>query len=105
VAKRPREPLTDFYNVADADGLPECDRLARTIRRWEAQLPAYYRSDGLSNVRSESTNALIKKIKRVGHGFRNLGNYRLRLCCTAAAPPGTVHLPRASRGRPARFAA
>lgn len=24
-------------------------------------------------------NLLIKKIKRVGHGFRNLGNYRIRL--------------------------
>ena len=24
-------------------------------------------------------NLLIKKIKRVGHGFRNLDNYRLRL--------------------------
>jgi transposase len=23
-------------------------------------------------------NLLIKKVKRVGHGFRNLGNYRLR---------------------------
>jgi transposase len=24
-------------------------------------------------------NLLIKKVKRVGHGFRNLGYYRLRL--------------------------
>ena len=24
-------------------------------------------------------NLLIKKVKRVGHGFRNFGNYRLRL--------------------------
>jgi hypothetical protein len=40
---------------------------------------AYYRTDGLSNARCEATNGLVKKIKRIGHGFRNLDNYRLRL--------------------------
>jgi hypothetical protein len=40
---------------------------------------AYYRSDGLSNARAEAVNGLMKKIKRIGHGFRNLRNYRLRL--------------------------
>ena len=47
---------------------------------------AYYTSDGLSNARSEAAGALIKKIKRVGHGFRNLDNYRLRLLLHCGAP-------------------
>jgi hypothetical protein len=34
---------------------------------------------GLSNGPTEATNLLIKKIQRVGHGFRNFGNCRLRL--------------------------
>ena len=34
---------------------------------------------GLSNGATEAMNLLIKKIKRVGHGFRNFDNYRLRL--------------------------
>lgn len=74
-----RGALEEFYDVAAAADTPECTRLARTIRRWEAEVLAYYTSDGLSNSRSEAVNALIKKIKRVGHGFRNLDNYRLRL--------------------------
>jgi hypothetical protein len=34
---------------------------------------------GCSNGPSEAINLLIKKAKRVGHGFRNFANYRLRL--------------------------
>ncbi len=73
------DELADFYDVAKAADIPEADRLARTIRRWEDAVLAYYRSDGLSNARTEAVNGLMKKVKRVGHGFRNLRNYRLRL--------------------------
>jgi transposase len=34
---------------------------------------------GCSNGPTEAINLLIKKVKRVGHGFRNFANYRLRL--------------------------
>lgn len=59
--------------------IPEVRRLGRTIRRWHGPVMAYWRNQGLSNAGSESTNALVKKIKRIGHGFRNERNYRLRL--------------------------
>jgi len=74
-----RAALADFYDVATAADIPEATRLARTIRRWENEVLAYYRSDGLSNARTEAVNALMKKVQRIGHGFRNLHNYRLRL--------------------------
>jgi len=74
-----RDALADFYDVAAAADIPEADRLARTIRWWEDAVLAYHGSDGLSNARTEAINGLLKKIKRVGHGFRNLANYRLRL--------------------------
>jgi transposase len=74
-----RAALAEFYDTARAADIPECDRLARTIRRWETEVLNYYRTDGLSNARCEATNALVKKVKRIGHGFRNLDNYRLRL--------------------------
>lgn len=74
-----RDALADFYDVATAADIPEADPLARNIRRWEDAVLAYYRSDGLSNARTEAINGLMKKVKRVGHGFRNLRNYRLRL--------------------------
>ena len=33
----------------------------------------------MSNGPTEAINGLIKKVKRVGHGYRNFDNYRLRL--------------------------
>lgn len=74
-----REALGDFYDLATAAAIPECDRLRRTIKRWQDAVLAYFRNDGLSNARTEAINGLMKKVKRVGHGFRNLRNYRLRL--------------------------
>jgi transposase len=74
-----RVALAEFYDAARAAGIPECDRLARTIRRWEAAVLAYYATDGLSNAKTEAINGLMKKVQRIGHGFRNLNNYRLRL--------------------------
>jgi 1-acyl-sn-glycerol-3-phosphate acyltransferase len=34
---------------------------------------------GLLQRADQAVNLLIKKVKRVGHGFRNFTNYRLRL--------------------------
>jgi transposase len=63
---------------ADAD-IPELSRLARTLDSWRPELLAYFDTGGISNGPTEAINLLIKKIKRVGHGFRNFDNYRLRL--------------------------
>jgi transposase len=63
---------------ADAN-IPELNRLARTIDSWRPELLAYFDTGGVSNGPTEAINLLIKKIKRVGHGFRNFDNYRLRL--------------------------
>jgi transposase len=65
-------------HCADSD-VPELHRLARTIDAWRDELLAYFDTDGVSNGPTEAVNLLIKKIKRVGHGFRNFDNYRLRL--------------------------
>lgn len=40
-------------------------------------------ASAVSNGPTEAVNALIKKVKKVGHGFRNLDNYRLRLLLAA----------------------
>ena len=73
-----RERLTCFYAHCRAAEVVELTRLARTIRRWEAQILAWH-DTSLTNGPTEAVNLLIKKIKRVGHGFRNFENYRLRL--------------------------
>ena len=75
---------------ADAD-IPELTRLARTIDSWRAELLAYFDTGGVSNGPTEAINLLIKKIKRVGHGFRNFDNYRLRLLLHCGVDWDTIH--------------
>ena len=49
------------------------------VRAWEVEILAFHSTGGCSNGPTEAVNLLIKKVKRVGHGFRNFINYRLRL--------------------------
>jgi transposase len=74
-----RVALKRFYRWADGVGVAERSRLARTVRAWEAEILAFHATGGCSNGPTEAVNLLIKKVKRVGHGFRNFTNYRLRL--------------------------
>lgn len=89
-----------FVQCADA-GIPELVRLARTIDAWREEFLAYFDTGGVSNGPTEAVNLLIKKIKRVGHGFRSFANYRLRLLLhcgihwqTQATTPLRARLPR-----------
>jgi transposase len=74
-----RAALERFYRWSDGVRVAELSRLARTVRAWEAEILAFHATDGCSNGPTEAMNLLIKKVKRVGHGFRNFANYRLRL--------------------------
>jgi transposase len=74
-----RAALERFYRWADGVGVAELARLARTVRAWEAEILAWHVTNGCSNGPTEAVNLLIKKVKRVGHGFRTFANYRLRL--------------------------
>ncbi|MQA92917.1 MAG: hypothetical protein GEU90_22285 [Gemmatimonas sp.] len=68
-----------FYLWAAHSGVDECRRLSGTIRRWEAEVLAWHVTGGASNGPTEAVNLAVKRIKRVGRGFRNFENYRLRL--------------------------
>jgi transposase len=99
-----RAALERFYRWADSVGVAELSRLARTVRAWEAEILAFHSTKGCSNGPTEAVNLLIKKVKRVGHGFRNFTNYRLRLllhCGIRWQTHRTVRL----RGRNPRFVA
>jgi transposase len=74
-----RRALARFYHWCDGVGVAELSRLARTVRTWEAEILAFHSTGGCSNGPTEAMNLLVKKVKRVGHGFRNFTNYRLRL--------------------------
>jgi transposase len=57
---------------------PEVRGVARTLKRWRDQILAWH-TTGASNGPTEGLNSIIKKVKRVGAGFRSFANYRLRI--------------------------
>jgi transposase len=93
--------VLDAFHVVRL-GLDALDQVRRRVQREE--LLAYFDTDGVSNGPTEAMNGLIKKIKRIGHGYRNFANYRLRLLLHCGI---TWHTPAATpiRGRLPRLAA
>ena len=63
----------------------ELQQLGRTLRRWGDQIVAWHHAQ-INNGPTEAMNSLIKKVKRVGHGFRRFRNYRLRVLLCAGQP-------------------
>lgn len=80
-----RRRLTTFYDHCATSEVPELERLARTITRWETPILRWHRTR-LTNAATEGTNLVVKNIKRLGFGFRNFENYRLRLLLRCGAP-------------------
>ena len=98
-----RRRLHDVLQRCVFSEVPELLRLARTLDAWREELLAYFTTGGVSNGPTEAINLLIKRIKRVGFGFRNFDNYRLRLLLHCGI---TWHTPTATpiRGRAPRLA-
>jgi transposase len=80
-----RRRLVAFYDSCHASEVPELERLARTIARWETPILRWHHTR-LTNATTEGTNLIVKNIKRLGFGFRNFDNYRLRLLLRCGAP-------------------
>jgi transposase len=98
-----RRLLRWFTTVAEHE-IPELVRLARTLDAWRPELLAHFDTGGVSNGPTEAVNGLIKKVKRVAHGYRNFANNRLRLllhCGVHWHTPPTTPI----RGRLPRLAA
>lgn len=80
--------------------VPEIARLGRTLRAWRGELLAYYDTDGASNGPTEAMNLIIEKTRRIGHGYRNFANYRLRLLLHCGVDWQTPATPRMRPRRP-----
>ncbi|MCL4446054.1 MAG: transposase [Actinobacteria bacterium] len=102
IAYRIKERLRDFYATSDPDVArqlleefkdhclkkampPEVHKLGRTISKWFAKLCNYHLAR-VSNGPTKALNNLIKRIKRIGFGFRNFENYRIRALLYAGKP-------------------
>lgn len=102
IAYRIKERVRDFYRAGDQTEArqllaelmdhclkrampPEIQRLGRTIGQWFEKILNYHLTK-ISNGPTEALNNLIKRIKRIGFGFRNFQNYRIRALLYAGKP-------------------
>jgi transposase len=102
IAYRIKERLRDFYRTNDPGEArailedlmshclkrampPEVQKLGKTIRMWFEKICNYHLAR-VSNGPTEALNNLIKRIKRIGFGFRNFENYRIRALLYAGKP-------------------
>ncbi len=63
-------------DLQDHDCPPEIQTLGRTLLRWRDQIVAWHQAR-VSNGPTEAMNNLIKRIKRIGFGFRRFAHYRI----------------------------
>ena len=80
--------------------VPEVARLGRTLATWRREYLAYFDTGRTTNGPTEAINLLIEKIRRLGHGFRNWHNYRLRLLLHCGVEWPTLLTPPIRRRRP-----
>jgi transposase len=102
IAYRVKERIREFYRTLDPDEgaqmlreleqhcrrrtmPPEIQRLGRTLRAWFDKIANFHLAR-VSNGPTEALNNLIKRIKRIGFGFRNFENYRIRALLYAGKP-------------------
>lgn len=102
IAYRVKERVREFYQCGDKDlargmltevvehcrrpSMPkELRRFGATIHRWFEKIWNYHLAR-ISNGPTEALNNLIKRVKRVGYGFRNFRNYRVRALLYAGKP-------------------
>jgi transposase len=102
IAYRVKERLREFYRTHDPDEArqmlreleqhcrrgtmpPEIQRLGRTLQAWFEKIANFHLAR-VSNGPTEALNNLIKRIKRIGFGFRNFENYRIRALLYAGKP-------------------
>jgi transposase len=102
IAYRMKERLRDFYRTSDRfearqllrdlerhcrkRAMPaEIQRLGKTIGKWFDKICNYHLAR-VSNGPTEALNNLVKRIKRIGFGFRNFKNYRIRALLYAGKP-------------------
>jgi len=63
----------------------EVRSLGRTLTRWFTEITNWHKAF-VSNGPTEAINNLIKRIKRIGFGFRSFAHYRIRVLLYAGQP-------------------
>lgn len=78
--------LTELIDHCQQTTMPaELRKLAQTLRKWFNKICNFHIAR-VSNGPTEALNNLIKRIKRIGFGFTNFRNYRIRALLYAGKP-------------------
>ena len=72
-------------DMQDPSHPPEVRSLGRTLARWFTEITNWHKAL-VSNGPTEAVNNLIKRIKRIGFGFRSFEHYRIRVLLYAGRP-------------------
>ena len=70
--------LKKWLDKADGSTIKEFKTPVKTLRQWHKYISNSFKLN-LSNGPVEGKNNLIKTIKRISFGFRNLKNFRARI--------------------------
>ena len=73
--------LKSMEQTASRDGLPEFEALDYILTEWRAEILNYF-DHRITNGFVEGKNNRIKTLKRMAYGYRNMGNFRLRILAT-----------------------
>jgi transposase len=73
------------HDLQDRSCPPEVSSLGRTLLRWHDEIVNWHKAS-VSNGPTEAVNNLIKRIKRIGFGFRRFAHYRIRALLYAGRP-------------------
>lgn len=80
------EIVDELAEIMNNDMFPaEVNKLGRMLTRWRTQITNWHHCR-ISNGPTEGANNLIKLAKRIGFGFRNFTNYRIRALLHAGKP-------------------
>jgi len=78
--------LTELVDHCQQLTMPtELRKLGQTLRKWFDKICNFHIAR-VSNGPTEALNNLIKRIKRIGFGFTNFRNYRIRALLYAGKP-------------------
>ena len=75
-----------FTHMTDAmahSQLQEIKTLRRTLLKWREEILNYFKT-GLTNARTEGFNNKAKVVKRMGYGYKQFRNYRLKVLTACA---------------------
>jgi len=81
--KRAKKSFTKLVDDMSKSKIPEIIKLRKTLLKWSQEILNYFKTK-LTNGRTEAYNKTAKLVQRLGSGYKNFPNYRLRVLNTCS---------------------